>query len=914
MPITDTPYNRTMFDEESISVRDLVGFLCRSGDLDSGMAGSSDAMQEGSQAHRRIQQQAGPDYMAEVPLKIWYDFAAKSCVLPESEDESEEAEISSPSAQDKRLLLSEEEKCLSFPDEDERLSLSEKEQHQLFSDEGELPRLLIEGRADGILYAPMPLSEKPVWTIDEIKTTYQKLRSIKEPVPVHLAQAMCYARILTENQGLNEVAVRMTYCSLPSGKSRFFYQLYTRKEIIDWFDNLMSQYERWVRIVLHWRRLRNQSIHALQFPFPYREGQKYLAGAVYHSILEGRKLFMEAPTGTGKTITTLFPSVKALGEGLADRIFYLTAKTITRTAAESTANLLREQSLRLRSVTLTAKEKICILDTPDCTPQSCPRAKGHFDRINDALFSILTEKDNEKSAPGTSADNFTRDRIRALAEQYNVCPFELSLDLSLFCDLVIGDYNYVFDPHAYLKRFFTERTASHSSVLLIDEAHNLVDRGRDMYSARLSKSDILTLRRKVKDVWPELDRKLSALCRAFSQLRRGQMNGRDKQVETARGAHASYVRLQMDDLDGLTDRIFQTLSQLEHIFKEQRAEDAGSGKVKKAEKGKPADRHEKKALQKALSDFYFLLDHYRMIYENLNDHYILYMEEKGKDVDVSLYCADPSGNLAECMSRCQSSILFSATLLPIQYYKSLLGGSREDYEIYAHSVFDPERQGIYIVQDLTSRYQERNPQMYSRIAGCILQAVRERYGNYMVFFPSFTFMENVRTNCAQKMSEENMKDVTIFSQKSGMSENDREEFLARFEKPSEDVSMIGFCVLGGIFGEGIDLRSDRLIGVFIVGTGIPMVCSERELLKEYFVQNGQNGYNYAYRFPGMNKVLQAAGRVIRTAEDVGIVVLMDERFGQRSNSCLYPREWSGIQVTDTKRLPHLLESFWNEWL
>lgn len=902
MYLQNKPYNKNMFDEVSISVRDLVGFLCRSGDLESGMAGSGDVMQEGSLEHRRIQKQAGAGYMAEVPMKIWYDFTAKRCVLPDDEQNQGS----------RNLNPAETESC----------------------EEGQILPLLIEGRADGVLCAPMPLSEKPVWTIDEIKTTSLRLRSIREPVPVHLAQAMCYARILAESRKLDEVAVRMTYCSRTSGKTRFFYQLYSRKEITEWFDNLMSQYKRWALLVRRWRHVRNQSIYTLQFPFPYREGQKYLAGAVYHSILEGRKLFMEAPTGTGKTITALFPSIKAMGEGLTDRIFYLTAKTVTRTAAESTANLLRQQRLRLRSVTLTAKEKICILDIPDCTPQSCPRAKGHFDRINDALYSILTEWDNKKSTdnsedrPGDNSeentevrtDIFTRDRISALAMQYHVCPFELSLDLSLFCDLVIGDYNYVFDPHAYLKRFFAAGNDSHDSVLLIDEAHNLVDRGRAMYSACLNESDILTMRRRVKGRWTALDDRLTALRRAFLDLRRQKLNRQQDQSAAAGQPQLPYVRLQREDLDRLTDRIYQTLTELEYIFKEQRAENQESHSDKKrkshSDKGRigTAGAREKKALQKVLSDFYFLLDHYRLIYENLNDHYILYMEETGQETSVSLYCADPSGNLAECMSRCRSSILFSATLLPIQYYKSLLGGSREDYEIYAHSVFNPEKQGLYIVQDLTSRYQDRSPEMYGRIAECILQAARERYGNYMVFFPSFAFMENVRTLCIQKAEEQNIKDVTIFCQKSGMSEKDREEFLSRFEKPSEDGSMAAFCVLGGIFGEGIDLRSDRLIGVFIVGTGIPMVCGERELLRSYFDQNGQNGYDYAYRFPGMNKVLQAAGRVIRTAQDVGIVVLMDGRFGQRSNSRLYPREWSGIQITDTNRLPHLLENFWNEWL
>ncbi|MBR6485792.1 MAG: ATP-dependent DNA helicase, partial [Lachnospiraceae bacterium] len=419
--------NRTDKNIIAVSVRNLVEFILRSGDIDNRGRGGQDVqlMLEGARIHRMIQQRMGSDYHAEVYLK----------------------------------------KLIEFEDYD----------------------ILIDGRADGIIYRPEALEgnagaepgtavgeylgESSV-VIDEIKTLYMDLDRLREPVPVHLAQAKCYAYMFAEQHGLSDITVRMSYVNQTTLETRYFHETYTWSEIRDWFDALIDRYTRWARFEFEFKQLRNTSIHDTEFPFEYREGQKELTAQVYRTILRGRKLFLEAPTGTGKTVSTVFPSVKALGEGLGDKIFYLTAKTVTRTVAAECFDILREQGLRLKTVIITAKDKICpfagadaaVLEKPQCNPLQCERAKGHYDRVNDAMYDLLTHE-----------DSFTREKIEEYAGKHCVCPFEMCLDMSLFSDAVICDYNYVFDPNVYLRRFFADGSSGRY-IFLVDEAHNLVER------------------------------------------------------------------------------------------------------------------------------------------------------------------------------------------------------------------------------------------------------------------------------------------------------------------------------------------------------------------------------------------------------------------------------------------------------
>lgn len=807
--------------EIKVSVRNLVEFILRSGDIDNRRTVMSDnAMAEGSRIHRMIQRRMGADYHAEVVLR--YAF--------------------------------EEEKCT----------------------------IIVEGRADGII---IDSKDETNVTVDEIKGTYRDLWKMKEPVGVHLSQAKCYAFIYASQNNLEKIKVRMTYCQMDTEEIRYFEEEYTFSYLKEWFMEVLLLYKKWADFQSEWRELRQTSIKNTEFPFTYREGQKDLVTYVYRTIYHKKKLFIEAPTGVGKTISTIFPSVKAVGEGMGDKIFYLTAKTITRTVAEEAFSILRKQGLKFKTVILTAKEKICFMEEAKCNPEYCPYAKGHYDRINDAMFDLLVNE-----------DSFSREKIEEYAMKHQVCPFEMCLDMSLYSDAVIGDYNYVFDPHVYLRRFFGEGVQG-DYLFLIDEAHNLVDRGREMYSAVLVKEDFLALKKTVKLHAPKMEKQLEKCNKELLALKRECENY--KIVELI----APFVMA--------LNRLVSTIEQF-------------------------LEEHEESSpLKDDILEFYFQVTHFLDIYERMDENYVAYTEnESDGSFILKLFCMNPKVNLAECMARARSSILFSATFLPIQYYKNLLGGTAEDYEAYAKSVFDEQKKALFIGSDVTSKYTRRSELEYRNIAAYIHEIVRNRQGNYMVFLPSHAFLNAVYDAYMNYFCDESQTECIL--QDDYMNEKEREEFLNRFREGGgnsgeneafeleniiqmdieyeEEKTLIGFCVMGGIFSEGIDLKNDSLIGAIIVGTGLPQVCNEREILKEFFQSMGENGFNYAYRYPGMNKVLQAAGRVIRTAEDVGIVALLDERFLEPAYQKMFPREWEHFEVLGIGQIAKRVEKFWNDWL
>lgn len=819
--------------EIRISVRNLVEFILRSGDIDNRRTGGADnAMQEGSRIHRMIQKRMGDEYQAEYFLR--YEHVTENY------------------------------------------------------------KLIVEGRADGVI-----ADGTGVVTIDEIKTTYKDVERIKEPVLVHLAQAKVYAAIFGIQNNMSCMRVRMTYCNVETEELKYFFEEYSAKELEQWFFELLSKYQKWADYECAWTRLRQESIEKLQFPFTYREGQKELATYVYQTIYHKRKLFVEAPTGVGKTISTVFPAIKAMGNGMGDKIFYLTAKTITRTVAENTFALLREKGLQFKSVVLTAKEKICFMEETECNPEHCPYAKGHYDRINDAVYDLLVHE-----------QSFTREVIEEYARKYHVCPFEMCLDMSLFADGIIGDYNYAFDPHVYLKRFFGEGNSGRY-LFLVDEAHNLLDRGREMYSAILVKEDFLELKRKIKEGLNYLAKPVAekghislGRLKEFGPKLERQLEKCNKELLSLKRECENYCVLDV------IDSFVMALVRLHDTM------------------DKYLDENDDSQIRKDILEFFFEISHFLDIYERVDDNYVMYsqMEDDGR-FSLKLFCVNPSVNLQECMARARSTILFSATLLPIQYYKKLLGGKPDDYEVYAKSVFLPEKKALYIGSDVTSKYTRRSDEEYYNIACYLKEIIKNRHGNYMVFFPSYKFMLQVYECFFQNFADGTTECLV---QAEYMDEAAREEFLAKFEgnkdcnldviqmeieiEETEDKNLLGFCVMGGIFGEGIDLKNDSLIGAIVVGTGLPQVCYERELLKNYFDEAGENGFDYAYRFPGMNKVLQAAGRVIRTADDVGIIALLDERFLQPAYQRLFPREWDDYEVVTKDTVAKRIERFWDSWL
>ena len=481
----------------------------------------------------------------------------------------------------------------------------------------------------------------------------------------------------------------------------------------------------------------------------------------------------------------------------------------------------------------------------------------------------------------SNEDRFNREIIEEYAKKHDVCPFEMSLDLSLFSDAVICDYNYLFDPHVYLKRFFSQGMGK-DYIFLIDEAHNLVERGREMYSAVLIKEDFLALKKQIKDIDGILEKRLEKCNKILLSMKR----------------ECESYKIE-DDLDIFIGALQSVSSRMEKFLEDHDENDYFVSQT----------------IREAVLDFYFQVSHFLMIYELVDEKYEMYsfFLENGS-FGVKLFCMDPSNNLKESMSKGKSSILFSATLLPIQYYKNLLGGEATDYEMYAKSIFDPNKKALFISEDATTKYSKRNQAGYEKIAAYIHQVVQNRQGNYMVFFPSYVFMKKVYEIYEESFKDEALEECIV--QGESMNEEERETFIARFsvEEGRNDRMLIGFCIMGGIFGEGIDLKNDSLIGAIIVGTGLPQVCFERDILMNYFNQGGMNGFDYAYRYPGMNKVLQAAGRVIRTVDDVGIIALLDDRFLDSSYQKMFPREWADYEVVELNTIAKRVEKFWNEWL
>ena len=806
-------------NEVHLSVRSLVEFLYRSGDLDNRSRTNPElAMREGNRIHRLLQKKGGAGYRAEVPLKWKYQTGRYDIFLEGRADGVMEEYV---------------------PEETQRM----QEELPLFSEE----------------YGIVDLQE-PLTYIDEIKSTYRKLSRIKEPSREHLAQAKCYAYMVAMEEDLTQIGIRVTYYNIKDQDIIYFHQVYHREELASWFETTMEECQKWIDYSYDRKLAKTPSIQQLSFPYAYREGQKELASYVYQTIYHGKKLFLEAPTGVGKTLSTVFPAVKAVGQGLSEKIFYLTAKTITRTVAEETFGLLREKGLIFKDIVITAKEKTCRNEICDCNPGACPFAKGHFDRVNECLYALITKE-----------ERFSREVIERYAMDYQVCPYELSLDVSLFADGVICDYNYVFDPHVYLRRYFSGDHAG-KYIFLIDEAHNLLDRGREMYSASLIKEQVLELKRLIKEQDKDIVKCLEKLNKAMLALKKKS--------------------------DGLT--IFEDAEEVYLAAEEVKSQ--FDTYINNHNDGRVADE---------VMDFYFEITHFIDIYEEIDDKYVIYgyLKENGEYL-LKLLNVDPSSNLQKRMEQARSTTLFSATLLPIQYYKELLGGEKTDYEVYAHSVFPTQSRGLFVARDVTSKYTRRGQQEYERIAEYLHAMVWSKKGNYLAFFPSYVFMEEVYSTYISMYAGE---EVEYLLQQENMTEVDREEFLEAFRQDSgkSESSLLGFCVLGGIFSEGIDLKHDSLIGAAIVGTGLPQVGQERELLKEYFDKQGQ-GFDYAYRFPGMNKVLQAAGRVIRTAEDIGVVLLLDERFLQSTYRALYPREWDHLQVVDKSSVAEKLSEFWQK--
>ena len=735
---------------------------------------------------------------------------------------------------------------------------------------------VVEGRADGIIKDLVSV------TIDEIKTTATPLEVIDENFnPLHWAQAKCYAYFYAKEHRLSEMQVRLTYYNIETKEIKHLQRGFFFEELEAFFKDVIRRYYKWIHFYMEWTKKRDASLQTLGFPFEsYRKGQREVAASVYRSIRDGKNLFVNAPTGIGKTISTLFPALKAMGEGKGTKIFYLTAKTITRTVAEEGVIKLQKNGAQIKSITLTAKDKICFCDKRQCHPDFCQWAEGHYDRVDDAVYEIITKE-----------NLLTRELIEQYARKYRVCPFEMALDLSVWADVVICDYNYIFDPNVGLKRFIDNS----DFILLVDEAHNLVDRAREMYSAGLSKKKVLSVKKL-------LGKEHSAITKELTKINEWMLDLRRTYIEDL-GVYISkeppktlYTHLRRF-LNACDKKLLQKGSELPN----------------------------------ELMDLYFDAYNFNRCYELFDEHYICYGEQSGSEVYVKEFCLDPSLAIGEITSTCKSAIFFSATLLPIDYFKEMLGG-KEEIAINFESPFKAQHALRLMTMDVSTRYKDRAASL-DKICDYIEKMMQSKKGHYMVFFPSYKYMsdtyehflwrnegevrEAMESNQIVDMGENMVSDgvvmrcgttydFTLYKQENEMTEEKREAFLAHFEETEE--ATLNFCVLGGIFSEGIDLTGEKLIGVVVVGVGIPQIGLERDLIKGYFDETKREGYHYAYTYPGINKVLQAVGRLIRTEEDRGLILLIDDRYRTPLYQEMLPHVYQGIRSSE--QLEKGMASFW----
>lgn len=722
--------------------------------------------------------------------------------------------------------------------------------------EGESTILEITGRMDGVL------KDASGVTIHEIKTTFLSLDTIEHDHNlVHWAQAKCYGFMFAYLYGLDYIAIRLTYFQPDTKQEKSFTDIYSFDTLEDFFMPLVRECVSWQDMIHGWLFMRDESISKLEFPYgTYRTGQEELSDSVYESIRRGDILFAQAPTGTGKTIATLYPSVKAMGDGHISKIFYFTAKTTTRQLAEKAIDDMRSHGLRIKSLTITAKEKICFCKTQDCNPDACEFASNYYGKLRKALLAALNE------------DRLDKATIEKYAREHNMCPFELSLDLALWCDAIICDYNYLFDPRVYLKRFFTH---SGDWCFLIDEAHNLVDRARDMFSSELSKRTFFELKQAVRSEFPELHDFVNNIYKYF--------------IDTARGLNKE----QSDDVKDIyavrkdpPNDLYKLLERFTGFLENR------------------LSRSTELSLIENLTDTYFDCLNFMKILELYDDKYVTCYDKTSRDFKLKLFCVDPSKLLRQSMNKGKASVLFSATLSPMEYYTSILGGERDSRVLSLASPFPSENLCVYVDDTISTKFKTRQFS-YDQIAKAIFDTANAKRGNYMAFFPSFEYLNQVYYRFMGIS-----KGIRTLYQSPGMSEASRQEFLDKFGYIGE-TSLVGFAVMGGVFGEGIDLVGDKLSGAVIVGVGLPQICNERNIIRQFFDELLYSGFEYAYIYPGLNRVLQAAGRVIRTEEDTGVVVLLDERFSLQVYRDLLPSEWPPVsRASEGCDLKDILCDFW----
>ena len=914
-----------------ISVRSLVEFILRSGDIESGfLGGMSDPERAllGTRLHQKLQKKEGGDYQKEIPFTMTVSFPGAELkilgradgiftldvarILEEKElrsapQKGKKRKKSAPlSLDDIQLSLDAPQLSLhdpmpgfefSEPEKDDSLLALENSQlalenSQLALRDGEMSSSSEDDFDLAVSLVTEGVGHGEVYCVDEIKSTGLALSKIHpDTYPLHFAQGAFYAyMLLQEKEELPHIFVRVTYIHVETEEVRHFYRLYTREALEKLADEVITSYGRFIEWKTAWDVKRQEGLAHLGFPFDaYRKGQKEMMDGIEKAIRTKTNLFLQAPTGIGKTMSALLPSLTAMEEGEADMIFYLTCKNVTGTVALEALDLLKQKNEKfvLKELKMTAKETICPLEKCECHAADCPYAHGHFNRINEAVITALNRY-----------DRFEAETVLKLANEFMVCPHELELDISSWCDLVIADVNYAFDPSAKLKRFF-QTGGKQPYLLLVDEAHNLVERARDMFSADLSTWDLSVLKKGLPPS-PGLKKALSGLDKLFKDAAflmgdRLLLRGSEESEETASlGPAVEYIPFGEEAgsfvLNAMwKEAVLRLTQELKSAFE------------MLAQEGSRADD--------AVSDAYFRVLFFERILEDHEDGYEIYLEKKGRSIALHLFCVDPSKPIQKVTSNVLSCVFFSATLEPTAYFTRLLGKQAKDTVLELSSPFDRQKR-IVMTAGIPQTFRQRERSL-PLTAEMIRSFIEGKEGRYMAFLPSFRYLEQLRMQLQMTCPS-----LAIMVQESGMSHEERTALLAAFRQKEGTVLMLN--VLGGVFSEGIDLTGEQLIGAVIVSAALPQIGPERDLIKTHFDDEGASfgeepseGFRIAYTYPGMNRVLQAAGRVIRTEKDTGAILLIDDRFESKTYERLFPEDYQDHIPVTSETLPAVLHDFWN---
>ncbi|MBE6547361.1 MAG: ATP-dependent DNA helicase [Ruminococcaceae bacterium] len=728
----------------------------------------------------------------------------------------------------------------------------------------------VSGECDGII------KRNSSYTVVEISVNG------KRDIPLisrdfYTARLYLMAYFVCCQKDLDAVEICMVSYNTELGKTSEQRDSISREELRNSYMKMLGAVHRRAGFIVASKRERIPMLSDAVFPYrELRESQAEMIRECYRDIKHGNRLFCQAPTGIGKTISTLYPAVKCIGEGVADKIFYLTSKNSIRREALSAATNMREHGSKIYTCVLSSKEQMCACEAAKlakgrlssyCRAETCPYAKGYYDRAENAIFDLISH-----------GFEFDREDIRRAALKHRVCPHELSLDLSELCDIIICDYNYVFSPSVYLKRYFANDGREEKYIFLVDEAHNLPDRARDLFSAKLCVSDFETVAQSLS----ENSSLMSEIGSVMSELENLSVLCNDNlKYDAEHNKVGYYVGKQLPQK--LSEKLTACGKAIERWMKYNSDSPAYS----------------------FLDELYSKIREYKIAEECFGDKFLVFISTCGDNTEILLYCLDPSELLDASLNRAVASVLFSATLTPAEYFADILGGGKKGVAVSFPSPFDRDHLCVAAVDTISTRYEDRE-RSYKKIASCVAATASAKAGNYIVFLPSYSYMESVAKAFTDKYPK-----VRVKIQERGMSYKDREDFLAFFEDDKK--LRIGFCVMGGLFSEGIDLPGNRLIGVVVVGVGLPGISNERNIMRDYYDEKCGEGYDYAYTYPGMNGVLQAVGRVIRRDEDRGIAVLIDDRYSEPKYINLFPQEWKNIKFAgNSVSLAEIARKFWEK--